>query len=99
MLVPHGWNQRALRCDGNEGGRRGESHSCAIRSDSKGHVICWGWNHYHQSDPVPKEAIVQISAGVYHTCGITQLGKLTCWGWNNHGQNAIPADLGRVWSF
>ena len=28
----------------------------------------------------------RLSAGWWHTCGLTSTGSATCWGWNDYGQ-------------
>ena len=33
-------------------------------------------------------AFKQISAGPYHTCGVTVDGNVDCWGYNPHGETA-----------
>ncbi len=35
-------------------------------------------------DPTP--VFTQITAGRYHTCGVTRAGEILCWGWNANGQ-------------
>ena len=72
----------------------GESHACAIRGDGNARIICWGFNYYKQSDPVPVQPAVQISAGDFHTCAAEKSGALRCWGWNNLGQADVPTSLG-----
>jgi len=72
----------------------GEAHACAIRGDGTAHIVCWGFNHFKQSDPVPVTPAVQLGAGDYHTCAAEKSGALRCWGWNNMGQAEVPASLG-----
>jgi len=31
-----------------------------------------------------------VSAGGYHTCGITNTGSVECWGYDNYGQSTPP---------
>ena len=74
----------------------GEKHSCAIRDNGLGSIICWGYNYFKQSDPVPSHAAVMIALGDYHTCSVDISGRLKCWGWNNWGQISVPADLAPI---
>jgi alpha-tubulin suppressor-like RCC1 family protein len=69
----------------------GESHSCAVTTDNR--AYCWGYNANGQigngtTSLVRKTpALVaggfsfrQISAGYYHTCGVTTNNRAYCWG-------------------
>lgn len=69
----------------------GFDHACGLTT-SGGTAYCWGDNHNGQlgtrdtlwSDvPTPVTgglAFAAVSAGVYHTCGLTTGGKAYCWG-------------------
>ncbi len=69
----------------------GSAHSCAIASDHR--AYCWGWNVFGQVgdgttsfERLKPKLVVgglrfrQISAGSYHTCGVTMDDRAYCWG-------------------
>ena len=75
----------------------GFRHTCAVVSD--GQAYCWGLNNWGQlgdgnggigsAIPVPVNgelAFQSISAGGFHTCGLTVGGAAHCWGENSSGQ-------------
>lgn len=75
-------------------------HTCGLTTD--GAVYCWGRNNPSSSiipslnhDPTPHlvsgllDRVVQISAGAYHTCAVTEKGTLYCWGSNRSGKLGI----------
>ena len=77
----------------------GRLHTCGIATGGK--AYCWGNNEPGQlgvgfsddgsSDPVAvstSETFTAISAGAYHTCGITAGGSAVCWGDGAAGQTA-----------
>ena len=77
----------------------GALHNCAITTT--GQAYCWGWNVFGQigngstSFDVLTPAKVmgghsfrQISAGTYHTCGVTMDDRAYCWG----GGDAVLGD-------
>ncbi|MEM9490544.1 MAG: RTX toxin, partial [Myxococcota bacterium] len=80
----------------------GGYHNCALRSDGAvlcwggnwfgqlgyGNIDHIGDNELPAaSGPVAVgAAVVQLSAGVYHTCALTDSGAARCWGRNDHGQ-------------
>ena len=80
----------------------GGYHTCGLKPD--GSVQCWGsdevlfecyeWGctyvHGGQASP-PATHFKQISAGLYHTCGVTLDGNVDCWGYNPHGETADRA--------
>ena len=75
----------------------GNTHNCAILDD--GSVSCWGRNNVGQlgdgsnanrNAPVSVDlgtntTAVAISAGIDHTCAITNTGAVKCWGFNGYG--------------
>ena len=75
----------------------GGFHSCALTS--AGAAKCWGYNGFGAlgnasttASPTPvtvnslTTGVTAISAGYYHTCGLTSAGAVRCWGWNAYGQ-------------
>jgi alpha-tubulin suppressor-like RCC1 family protein len=91
----------------------GSSHSCALTATKD--AYCWGANDYgqlgtdsHSTDDrlVPALAIgehsfVSLSAGNFHTCGITTDGAAFCWGRNTAGQlgSTVPTETCTVGVF
>jgi alpha-tubulin suppressor-like RCC1 family protein len=73
-------------------------HTCGATSN--GTAYCWGMNWYgelgdgtaerhNRLTPTPvvgDRAFASISAGAYHTCGLTTDGRAYCWGQNEAGQ-------------
>jgi alpha-tubulin suppressor-like RCC1 family protein len=77
----------------------GGFHTCGLKPD--GYVQCWGSNEkllectetgcayvYGGQASPPATRFKQISAGLYHTCGVTVDGNVDCWGYNPHGETA-----------
>ncbi len=77
----------------------GNGHTCALLKD--GSAQCWGDNYYGQlgnnnpgvNSAVPVSVsglgvgtVVQIVAGIYHTCALLVDGSAKCWGYNDFGQ-------------
>jgi alpha-tubulin suppressor-like RCC1 family protein len=75
-----------------------ESHTCGVTTTSR--VYCWGWNvfgqdgngstSFEQTTPVLVKGGLrfrQVSAGSYHTCGVTTDFLAYCWG---HGYRSTP---------
>jgi alpha-tubulin suppressor-like RCC1 family protein len=76
----------------------GEAHTCGLTSG--GQAYCWGANNYGQLGnnstsfrriPVAVQQPVgvtfsQITAGKWHTCGLTSGGQSYCWGYGAAGQ-------------
>lgn len=77
----------------------GFEHTCGVAVG--GGAYCWGYGNFGQLGdgttgpanvsltPVAVlggQSFTQLSAGYYHTCGITSAGNALCWGWNQSGQ-------------
>lgn len=72
-------------------------HTCGL-SYTGNKVYCWGGNLYGQlGDGTTTERHTpvlvvgghpfrQVTAGYYHTCGLTTDDRVFCWGWNRYGQ-------------
>ena len=57
-----------------------------------GAVKCWGFNGFGQILTLPPSGVfLQVSAGVWHSCGVTQSGVVKCWGLNDNGQSSPPS--------
>ncbi|RDV37158.1 hypothetical protein DV096_14330 [Bradymonadaceae bacterium TMQ3] len=74
----------------------GAYHACALSAD--GRVFCWGENRRGQlgrgsassPDPTPQpvelnKKAIALTAGLEHTCALTETGDVFCWGHNRHG--------------
>lgn len=82
----------------------GGRHSCALAADG---VRCWGDNSFFQygngtdiTDSLPVRgagtlALAGISAGTFHTCGLTAAGAAWCWGNNAFGQLGDSSTVAR----
>jgi alpha-tubulin suppressor-like RCC1 family protein len=78
----------------------GNLHTCALADHAPGvgaTAYCWGGNAFGQlgdgtqvdravPTAVASQAFVQLSAGAFHTCGLTAAGVAYCWGRNGSGQ-------------
>jgi alpha-tubulin suppressor-like RCC1 family protein len=72
-------------------------HTCGL-SYTGNKVYCWGWNLYGQlgdgtrTNRLTPVAVAgghlfrQVTAGYYHSCGVTTDDRVFCWGWNRYGQ-------------
>ena len=58
----------------------GLEHTCYIRNDIDGVVICKGAPTNGQTTPPSRETFKQISVGLQHTCGIVADDTVRCWG-------------------
>jgi alpha-tubulin suppressor-like RCC1 family protein len=75
----------------------GLSHTCGV-SYPDNQAYCWGSNDYGQLGDGTltrrlRPVLVlgglqfrQVSAGQWHTCGVTTINRVFCWGWNKYGQ-------------
>ena len=75
----------------------GENHTCGITTDSV--AYCWGHNEFgqlgigtitlEQLTPLRVAGTLrlrQVSAAVFHTCGVTPDNRAFCWGHNGTGR-------------
>ena len=85
----------------------GVEHACAVASD--GALACWGDNSSGQvgngggadvlapvlvnGGSLAGKSVIQVSAGLSHTCALTSDGVLSCWGRDTEGQlgNGVAA--------
>ena len=82
----------------------GGYHTCFV--DGKGSTQCWGGNSQGQignnkfeenGRSLPERVFTQvpfvtITAGLRHTCGLSEQGAAYCWGWNEDGQIGVDSD-------
>ena len=81
----------------------GPGFTCAL--DDEGAAWCWGINDQGQlgdgtdvpsrTRPAPVAGglrFTTLSAGVWHTCGITTVGEAWCWGWSDEGEFGAPPE-------
>ena len=72
-------------------------HTCGIQTGGPaGAAHCWGEGDFVGAGSVPDQptpiavtgglVFTQLSAGVTHTCGLTQTGAAYCWGLNGRGE-------------
>ena len=72
----------------------GGYHTCSLALDRR--VTCWGRNDHGQASS-PTGFFSQISAGLWHSCGIRfapgtkEHNSVHCWGGNTFGQSTPPA--------
>lgn len=60
-------------------------HTCIV---ADGDVDCWGYNGKGQAEDRTGFDAVEVSAGAYHTCALTESGNVKCWGDSHDGQDA-----------
>jgi alpha-tubulin suppressor-like RCC1 family protein len=75
----------------------GGFHTCAITNEG---LRCWGLNSHGETN-VPDDIslpdrVVQVEAGIHHSCALTNNGEVRCWGWNQADRTTVPEDLGRA---
>ena len=86
----------------------GTFHTCGL--DVNGAAYCWGHNQYGQlgnstnlgvttANPTPTVVagglvFNSLTAGTWHTCGLTAAGTAYCWGANWSGQLGNPTNSG-----
>lgn len=66
---------------------RGAFHLCEL---ADGRVYCWGDNTYNQLSVINRSDYTEVTAGLNHSCGLTEVGEVFCWGDNSKGQTNVP---------
>jgi alpha-tubulin suppressor-like RCC1 family protein len=82
----------------------GAAHACAVTADS--FAYCWGLNMggelgdgtFGAVSPIPVRVVgehqfARLSAGGFHTCGITASLQVFCWGSNGSGELGQPSSF------
>jgi alpha-tubulin suppressor-like RCC1 family protein len=84
----------------------GGSHTCGVSYPDR-RAYCWGYNVVGQlGDGTTTTRLTpalvagghqfrHVSAGAYHTCGLTPSDEAYCWGWNKYGQLGVGPEFGR----
>ena len=86
----------------------GDNHTCAV--SESGLVRCWGDNSFgqlgnpdydatnHPVDvPMPGDArIVQVAAGAFHTCALSNDARVFCWGSNGYGELGLGSYVSQL---
>ena len=71
--------QGTVKCSGNGGyGQLGNNSTGTVTGPVDVHAST--------KDAKPLSRIVQISAGEYHTCALTNVGEVKCWGYGSNGR-------------
>jgi alpha-tubulin suppressor-like RCC1 family protein len=97
QFIGHGYPVRAAVGVSLQSLTAGGAHTCGLTGN--GAAYCWGSNSNGQlgngtiggtnsvAAPVGGGlTFVSLSAGGFHTCGVTPDGAIYCWGWNGAGQ-------------
>lgn len=82
-------------------------HTCGIQTGGPAAAAhCWGEGDFVGAGPVPDQptpiavtgglTFTQLSAGVTHTCGLTQTGAAYCWGRNTRGELGDGSTIDRL---
>ena len=82
-----------------EGVYTGDQHALAVKTDSIGSVVGWGYNNYGQTTiPAGLGSVAGLVAGYYHSAAVKADGTVTGWGYNGWYQSDVPAGLNGVTS-
>ena len=63
-----------------------------LRGKERRHRRLLGVGHLRPGPLTVAGTFTQVSAGVFHTCGVRSNGTVDCWGWSSRGQATPPAD-------
>jgi alpha-tubulin suppressor-like RCC1 family protein len=77
----------------------GQAHSCGVDFDT-GQVVCWGGagdgtcfpprSYSCGQTSAPLGSFERVTAGGFHTCALSEEGKVTCWGRGMNANDCAP---------